>query len=423
MTIKYEQNGRQKTLGILVAGGPAPGINGIISAATIEAVNSGIKVIGILDGFKWLALGDKTKIVELDLHTVSKIHYTGGSILGTSRDNPTKNKKKIENIFRVINELGIGYLLTIGGDGTLSAVSQIEELSDGTLKVIHVPKTIDNDLPLPERVCTFGFQTAREVGFNLVKNIMEDSKTTRRWYIVITMGRSAGHLALGIGKAAGATLAIIGEEFENDKIKLSSICDIIEGSIIKRLSKGKTYGVAVLSEGLSLKLDVDELKDLENVEIDESGHVRLAEIDLGKILKEEIKKRLNKKGIKITVIDKNIGYELRCAAPIPFDIEYTRDLGYGAVKFLINNGTRAMVSLVGGKIKPLYFDNLIDPETGRSEVRLVNIYTESYEVARKYMIRLEEDDFADDGKIEKLARAANISKEEFVDKFGYLANR
>ncbi len=417
MTQTEKQENCDKVLGILVAGGPAPGINGIISAATIEAKNNGMRVIGIIDGFKWLALGDKTKVMNLDVHTVSKIHLTGGSILGTSRDNPTNNTTKTENVLKVIQELGIGYLLTIGGDGTLSAASKIEELSNGSLNVVHVPKTIDNDLPLPERVCTFGFQTAREVGFNLVKNIMEDAKTTRRWYFIVTMGRSAGHLALGISKAAGTTLAIISEEFTEEQISLSSICDILSGSIIKRMTNGKTYGVAILSEGLALKLNQNDLKGMENVEIDESGNVRLAEIDLGKILKNEVKKKLDKFGIEITIVDKNIGYELRCAAPIPFDIEYTRDLGYGAVKFLINNGTRAMVSLVGGKIKPLYFENIIDPETLRSEVRLVNIYTESYEVARKYMIRLEEKDFKDSEKCARLAKTANLSVEEFIKQF------
>ncbi|MGR3218263.1 MAG: diphosphate--fructose-6-phosphate 1-phosphotransferase [Candidatus Anammoxibacter sp.] len=421
MTQSLSNRDKNKTLGILVAGGPAPGINGIISAATIEAVKAGMKVIGILDGFKWLSLGDKTRIVELDISTVSKIHLSGGSIIGTSRENPTKNREKIENTFRVIKELGIGYLLTIGGDGTLSAASKIEALSNGSLKVVHVPKTIDNDLPLPERVCTFGFQTAREVGFNLVKNIMEDSKTTGRWYFVITMGRSAGHLALGISKAAGATLAIIGEEFKDEKIKLSAICDILEGSIIKRLSYGKPYGVAVLSEGLALKVDANDLDKTGNVERDQSGHVRLSEVDFGRLLKHEVKRRLTERGLAVTIVDKNIGYELRCAAPIPFDIEYTRDLGYGAVKFLINEGTRAMVTLVGGQIKPLYFENLIDPETGYSETRLVNIYTESYEVARKYMIRLEKDDFSDPEKTEKLARAANVTTEEFTNQFGYIA--
>lgn len=410
----------QKTMAIIVAGGPAPGINGIISAATIEAINNGMRVIGILDGFKWIAEGDKSKIVELTVNSVSRIHYDGGSILGTSRYDLKNYPDKTNNVSRIIQELGIDYLLSIGGDGTLAAAWELERLSKGALKIVHVPKTIDNDLPLPEKVCTFGFQTAREVGFNIVKNIMVDAKTTGRWYFVVTMGRSAGHLALGIGKAAGATLAIIGEEFKEDKVRLSTVCNILEGSIIKRLANGKTYGVAVLAEGLALKLDPSDLKDMENVEKDDSGNIRLSEIDLGGMLKNEVKKRLKKKGVNITVVDKNIGYELRCAAPIPFDIEYTKDLGYGAVKFLMNNGTNAMVSLVGGKIKPLYFGNLIDPDTGRTETRMVNIYTESYEVARKYMIRLCKEDFEDETKTAKLAKCANLTTTEFIEQFGRL---
>lgn len=414
---------RKKTLAILVGGGPAPGINGIISAATIEAIENGMKVLGIIDGYKWISQGDTSKVVELKVKDVSRIHFNGGSILRTSRENPTKDPKEMANILKVIEELKIDYLLTIGGDDTLFTASQLEQLSKGKLKIVHVPKTIDNDLPLPDRLSTFGFQTARHVGVNIVRNIMEDSKSTGRWYFIVTMGRKAGHLALGICKAAGATLAVISEEFETEKISLASVCDIIEGSIIKRLAMGKDYGVAILAEGLALKFDVKDLHELEDVERDEHGHVRLSEIDLGKILKEEVKKRLKERGINITIVEKNIGYELRCAPPIPFDKEYTRDLGYGAVKFLRNNGTGAMVALIGGKIKPLYFKDVADPETGKIKIRMVDINTESYEVARQYMIRLRKSDFEDEKFTANLAKAANVSPAEFVKKFGYLGNR
>ncbi|MGR3319740.1 MAG: 6-phosphofructokinase, partial [Candidatus Anammoxibacter sp.] len=202
---------KQKTLAIIVAGGPAPGINGIISSATIEALNRGIKVLGIIDGFKWISLQGKTKTVELKLDDVSRIHYTGGSILRTSRENPTKDPKKMANVLQSLKELEVDYLITIGGDDTVFTASELERLSDGKLEIVHVPKTIDNDLPLPDRLSTFGFQTARHVGVNIVSNIMEDSKTTGRWYLVVTMGRKAGHLAIGICKSAGATVAIIPE--------------------------------------------------------------------------------------------------------------------------------------------------------------------------------------------------------------------
>ena len=410
----------QKTIAIVVGGGPAPGINGIISAAAIEAINRGNKVLGIRDGFKWLSVNDKTKIMEIEVGNVSRIHFDGGSILRTSRENPTKSPEKMANILKSIDELGIDYLITIGGDDTLFTASELERLSKGKLKIVHVPKTIDNDLPLPDRLSTFGFQTARHVGVSIVRNIMEDSKTTGRWYFVITMGRKAGHLAVGICKSAGATLAIIPEEFKNEKISLSSVCDIIVGSIIKRLTMGRDYGVAILAEGLALKFDEAELKDLKDVEKDEHGNVRISEIDLGKIIKEETKKRLKEIGLNTTIVDKDIGYELRCAPPIPFDKEYTRDLGYGAVKFLMNNGSGAMVSLVAGKINPIYFKDIIDPDTGKSKIRLVDINTESYEVARNYMIRLNRDDFLNDEKLAKLANIANLTPPDFVKKYRYL---
>ncbi|MGR3178256.1 MAG: 6-phosphofructokinase, partial [Candidatus Anammoxibacter sp.] len=309
---------------------------------------------------------------------------------------------------------------TIGGDDTVFTASELERLSDGKLEIVHVPKTIDNDLPLPDRLSTFGFQTARHVGVNIVSNIMEDSKTTGRWYLVVTMGRKAGHLAIGICKSAGATVAIIPEEFKNEKINMSSICDIIEGSILKRLAVGRDYGVVILAEGLALKFDEAELKGLKNVEHDEHGNVRISEIDLGKIIKEELKKRLKSIGLDITIIDKNIGYELRCAPPIPFDKELTRDLGYGAVKFLMDGGTGAIVTIVGGKIKPLYFKDVIDPATGKTSIRLVDVNTESYEVARKYMIRLNKEDFENEETIANIAKVANLSKDDFIKKFGYL---
>jgi len=111
-----------------------------------------------------------------------------------------------------------------------------------------VPKTIDNDLPLPRGVPTFGFETARSVGVELVNNLMTDAITTQRWYLVVAMGRSAGHLALGIGKSAGVTLTLIAEEFPRDKpVRLSRLVDVLETSMLKRIANGRPFGVAVLA--------------------------------------------------------------------------------------------------------------------------------------------------------------------------------
>src|SRR4029079_18359936 len=184
----------------------------------------------------------------------------------------------------------------------------------------------DNDLDLPAYVDTFGYQTARHLGVAIVQNLMVDARTTSRWYFVIAMGRTAGHLALGIGKAAGATLTLIPEEFPPPTVALRKIVDTLVGAIIKRLGDGRQYGVAVLAEGIVLSLDPADLAAIGEVERDAHGHVRLAEVDFGDIVKKHVQARLTQLGIKLTIASKDIGYELRCADPIPFDMEYTRDL-------------------------------------------------------------------------------------------------
>jgi 6-phosphofructokinase 1 len=415
-------------LGILVGGGPAPGINSVISAVTIEAINSGLEVIGIYDGFEHLMKGRTDMVRQLTIPDVSRIHFDGGSILRTSRANPTRTPEDLQNTVKALRELGIRYLVTIGGDDTAFSASEVVKAAGGTIRVAHVPKTIDNDLPLPGGMPTFGFETARHVGTELVRNLMEDSRTTNRWYFVVAMGRKAGHLALGIGKAAGATITVIGEEFPKERITLAEVCDVLEGAILKRRVLGRKDGVAVIAEGIGEKLDPEELAKIPGVEIerDPHGHIRLGEIPLATILKREIQRRFKERGEKITIVDVTLGYELRCAPPIPFDIDYTRTLGYGAVKFLLSEPKDdkvkegGMVCLVGGRLEILPFDELRDPVTGRTKVRLVDINSEHYKVAREYMIRLEREDLENPEMLAKLAAAAKMTPEEFKKKFAHV---
>lgn len=416
---------RMAVIGILVGGGPAPGINGVIAAATIEAINEGQRVIGILDGFKWLARGETEHVTPLAIEDVSRIHFQGGSILRTSRENPTKDPKKMANVLAALQKLGIHCLITIGGDDTAFSASQVERHAAGAIRVVHVPKTIDNDLPLPESMPTFGYETARSVGAEIIHNLMEDARTTARWYFVVSMGRHAGHLALGMGKAAGATLVIIPEEFKQQQITLADICDVLEGAIIKRRAMGRPDGVAVIAEGLASKLAAADLKELEQkklatLEYDEFGNPRLSEVNLSKAVRDEIVSRFAAHRIKLTIVEKVIGYELRSAPPVPFDCEYTRDLGYAAIRFLSSGGTGAMVSVQGGKIVPLPFADIMD-EHGKTRVRFVDTATESYAVARKYMIRLGSDDFRDAAWVAKLAEYGGYTPAEFHERFSRLA--
>jgi ATP-dependent phosphofructokinase / diphosphate-dependent phosphofructokinase len=420
-------------LAILCGGGPAPGMNSVISAATIEARNSGWDVVGILDGFQHLINGRTDEVRPLSITDVSRIHLLGGSIIRTSRANPTvRDENAADPAWRLhaclesLRKLEIDALVTIGGDDTAFSASRLAEAAEGGLRVAHVPKTIDNDLPLPGGTPTFGFETARSVGVQLVSSLMTDAMTTRRWYIVVAMGRSAGHLALGIGKSAGATLTVIPEEFPRDEpIRLSRLVDILETSMLKRIAHGRPFGVAVLAEGIGLRLPEEELsKAMPEVERDEHGHVRLAELELDRLIAKQVKERFRQRGESITVEGKNIGYELRCAPPIPFDIEYTRDLGYGAVDYLKKlpaGEPGGMITLQEGHMVPLSFGSFNDLETGRVRIRLVNIDSSSYQVAREYMIRLNREDLEDQRKLGSIAEAAGLTPEAFRDRYGYLA--
>lgn len=409
-----------KKLAILVGGGPAPGINSVIGAATIRAAIEGIEVIGIKDGFQWIMEGDISHIKPLTIHNVSRIHFRGGSYIGISRSNPTKDKKLLENTVTSLLRLNVDKLITIGGDDTAYSAMKVEEMAAGRIHVVHVPKTIDNDLDLPHGIPTFGFQTARHLGVEIVKSLMVDAQTTSRWYFVVTMGRKAGHLALGIGKAAGSTLTLIPEEFPTKQIKLRHVVDIIVGAMIKRLSYGKTDGVAILAEGLVEHLDKDDLQELVDVERDAHDNIRIAEINFGEILKSKVQQRLKDFGIKLTIVAKNIGYELRCADPIPFDMEYTRDLGYSAAQFILNGGNAAMVSIQNGHFVPLYFKDILDPVTQKTRVRMVDPSSESFLIARRYMLRLNQSDFEDPHELAKYAATCGISLEEFKNQFEYL---
>jgi 6-phosphofructokinase 1 len=418
-------------LGIVVGGGPAPGINGVISSVTIEAINRGLDVVGIRDGFKYLAAGDYTQVRALSIPDVAPYYQRGGSLLGTSRTNPAKDPTHMAAVLAGLDQIGIKYLVTIGGDDTAYSGSQVYAHAKGAIKVAHVPKTIDNDLPLPPGIPTFGFETARHYGVQVSRNLHEDAKTTTRWYLLVSMGRAAGHLALGIGKASAATVTLIAEELKDQEVSLELICDIIIGSMIKRKAQGKSYGVAILAEGLLEQIGETKLREMMeknpgkfgSIELDAFGHLRLGEIEFGRLIRTTIAARLKTLGLKFDMVDKDLGYELRCADPIPFDAEYTRNLGYGAVKFLLSaeaDANGVVVTFVGGNMVPRPFPEMIDPSTKKMRTRLVDIAGENYEVARRYMIRLERSDLEDPARLERLAAVVKLSPAQFRERFEYL---
>jgi len=407
-------------LAIVAAGGPAPGINSVIGAATIHARLRNVEVLGIEQGFQWLMTGDTSHVMPLTIETASRVHCQGGSCIGTSRANPTKRPEHLRTVLDALERLGVGMLVTIGGDDTAFTANMLAREARGALRVVHVPKTIDNDLDLPHDVWTFGYQTARAVGVDIVHNLMVDAETTGRWYFVVAMGRKAGHLALGIGKAAGAALTIIPEEFRGRPVRLEAIVDILVGAIIKRLAGGRGDGVALLAEGLAEIVPPDDIAELATAERDAHGHVRLDEISFGDVCKARVRERLAEYGIRSTIVSKNIGYELRCADPIPFDMEYTRDLGYCAAKYVIEGGSDALISIQQGSFKPVHFDDVMDSRTGRMRVRMVDVDGDRYRIASAYMLRLKREDFDDPLALQRLAGVANTTPERFRAQLGYL---
>lgn len=413
----------KRRLGILAGGGPAPGINSVISAATIEAINSGWEVIGVLDGFEYLMAGRTDMVKPLRISDVSRIHSQGGSLLGISRANPTASREDLRRTVEALRRLDVSALVSIGGEDTLYSASQVVGASEGAIRMAHVPKTIDNDLPLPGGMQTFGFETARHVGTEQVLNLAEEARSTKRWFLVVVMGRKAGHLALGIGKSAGATLTIIPEEFSGDHVGLGQVTSLLAGAMLKRAARGQRHGVAVVAEGIVEKLSPEELKGIPGAELafDPHGHMRLEEVPIGSVLRRRVTAQMAAWKQNIRVTEVSLGYALRSAPPIPFDIDYTRTLGHEAIRFLLSEDREGdyrdggMVCLEAGHLRVMSLPELRDPVNGKIRTRLVDITSEYYKVARDYMIRLEPDDLEDRDNLELLARTAQTPAEELYD--------
>ncbi len=435
---------KQKRLGIIVGGGPAPGINAVIGAATIEAINRGFEVIGIYEGFRRLVTEDFDKdrhSVRLLIPMVARIHFEGGSILRTARANLLDERRlksgehvspdptKVECVLKHLKQLKINNLLTIGGDDTALSARFICDAAGGAIRVVHCPKTIDNDLPLPHGVSTFGFATARFIGTQLTKNLMRDSQTTGRWYFLSAMGRSAGWLAQSIGMAAGATVVLIPEEFENGTT-ICQVADVLEAAILKRRLLGRPDGVAILAEGLAYKLG--GLKELakvlgHDVPLDAAGHPRLADIPVLELIKREVEARFEKRKETLRIVTHALGYELRSADPTPHDMSYCRSLGWGSIQLLLHEspttGAGKMVTLINESLVAMDFHEMIDPQTNRTRVRTVHIDSDLYRVARAYQIRLERSDLDDPETLNKLAGMVKLEPEAFRAKYARAATK
>jgi len=190
---------------------------------------------------------------------------------------------------------------------------------------------------------------------------------------------------------------------------------------VKRRTVGRPHGVAVVAEGVAEKIWDDVFSAAEHLSRDSFGNVRLADVPLGIILRDAIRTRLETIGVDSVVHAKDIGYELRCAKPVPFDVDYTRTLGYGAVRYLVDGGSGALIALEGGRVRPLALEQLLDPQTGRIRTRQVDLTTEAYRVARDYMVYLEPVDFSDPAKLAALAAQTSLTPQDFRAQFERVA--
>ena len=372
-------------IGIIVSGGPAPGINGVISAAVSEACNRNVPIVGIRGGFRHISHGVPHCVVELNASVVAGIHSTGGSILGTSRFNPLSEMESQEQFLRALAEHEIDKLIVIGGEGSAYVSYNLSQVAKH-LQIVHVPKTIDNDLILPNKYPSFGFETARYIGTNILETLMTDAETCERWFLVTSMGRKAGFLALGLGVASAAPLTLIPEEFADSNPTPEHVARIIYTSIKKRYEAGNRWGVAILAEGILDMLDPSGSAVLENCPRDEMGRIRYSLIELGDVLLPPLRKMLKADGISMSINVKNLGYELRCHRPVSFDIEYTTFLGYGAVKLLEEGHSGIMVTRDFDQLgyQPLAAMMVDD---GSVSSRTVDLSSDLYNVCRSFMTR------------------------------------
>ncbi|MDZ7742097.1 MAG: 6-phosphofructokinase [Bacteroidota bacterium] len=360
------------SIAILCGGGPAPGINTVIGTVAKVFLKDGYRVIGIHGGFSSLFKG-KPDTEDLDFEMADQIYKQGGSALRMSRYKP-KDEEFNTNFF-VKNDIKL--LVTIGGDDTASTATRISKfLAKNEIKMqnLHVPKTIDNDLPLPEGQPTFGYQSAKDAGVQIAQTVYEDARTSGNWFIVSAMGREAGHLAFGIGAACHFPMIIIPEMFNKTEIVFSKIIDLIISSILKRKLLGIAYGVACVSEGVFHFLSDAEIKATDiSFTYDEHGHPELGNVSKAHIFNILLQRRLQELKIKVKSRPVELGYEMRCVRPIAFDLMYCALLGYGVKKLFDQGVTGAMVtSDPKGDVEPLYLEELTN-EKGKIDPRLVKM--------------------------------------------------
>ncbi len=400
-------------IAILTGGGPAPGMNTVVGSVAKTFLNKGYRVVGLHAGYSGLFCKE-ARTIDIDFLLADDIFNRGGSYLQMSRFKPTD--KDFEENFNLdfFTKNNIKLLVTVGGDDTASTANRIAKFLEAKkypIANIHVPKTIDNDLPLPGGHPTFGYQSALDKGATIARTVYVDARTSGTWFVLAAMGRSAGHLAFGIGEACHYPMIVIPEMFNKTEITVEKIVNLVVSAIIKRKIMGMDYGAAMISEGVFHELsDAEIAKSGINFSYDDHGHPELGKVSKAHIFNEMLENKLKELGIKVKSRPVEIGYEVRCNTPVASDLVYCTELGMGVYQLFSEGNTGCMVFVdYSGKVVNLCLADIQDPKTGKIPPRLVNINTDcfkavvnnilcyitpaDYEAAKKYVKDPETYDF------------------------------
>lgn len=402
-----------KSIAILCGGGPAPGMNTVVASVAKTFLRDGYRVIGLHGGYSAL-FTENPRMQDVDFFVADGIFNKGGSMLKMSRFKPTDEDFEKRFNLALFTDNDIKLLVTVGGDDTASTANRIAKFLESKhypIANIHVPKTIDNDLPLPNGSPTFGYNSVKAQGSVICSTVMEDARTSENWFVVSAMGRSAGHLALGIAASCHYPMVVIPEFFNKTEITVEKIINMVVSCIVKRKILGINYGAAMISEGVFHSLSDEEIKNSGvHFSYDEHGHPELGKVSKAHIFNDMLERKMGQLKLKVKSRPVEVGYEIRCNNPIAFDLTYCSLMGMGVHTLFKQGCTGCMVYVDHqGNIAPLYLKDLQDPATGKIPPRLVNVdsnevmsYVDDimdyitpadYEAAKKYLPNPEEYDF------------------------------
>lgn len=341
-------------------------------------LRKGYRVIGLHGGYSGL-FSKEARTEDIDFFKADRYFNRGGSYLQMSRFKPT-DKDFAENFnLDLFKDNNIKLLVTIGGDDTASTANRISKFlaeKNYSIANIHCPKTIDNDLPLPNNTPTFGYNSAKNEGAHLARTVYEDARTSGNWLVISAMGRSCGSLALGIGEATHCPMTIIPEIFNKTEMTLDKIIRMSISAILKRKIEGIDYGTIIAAEGLFHNEEVAKEAAAAGVHFsyDEHGHPELGKISKAVLFNELLEKEVAKEGLKVRSRPVEIGYDVRCQDPVAYDLSYCTELAMGVYHLFKEGKTGCMVYVDSyGNVAPLYLADIQDPKTGKIPPRMVDI--------------------------------------------------